>query len=57
MYSVHVLEECYLELAYALVIHVGAPYIACEEFVCEGCALYGLIVLGVWEVVYDFCEF
>ena len=31
-----------MELAHALVVLVGPPYTACEEFLCEGCALYGL---------------
>ena len=46
-----------MELAYALVVLVGAPYTTCEEFLCEGCALYGLTVPGVSEAIYDFGEF
>ncbi len=46
-----------MELAYALVVLIRATYRTCEEFLGENCALFGLMVLGVWEVVNGFGEF
>ena len=46
-----------MELAYALVVLVGAPNTACEEFVYEDCALLSLTVPWIWEAVYYFGEF
>ena len=45
-----------MELTCAMVVLVWAPYIACEEFLGEGCALFGLTMPGVREAVYGICE-
>jgi hypothetical protein len=51
-----VAEKCGLELAYALIVFVGAPHTACEEPLGEGDAVFGFAVPRVWELVNDICE-
>jgi len=49
-------EKCGLELAYALIVFVGAPHITCEEPLGEGDAVFGFAVPCVLEMVNDICE-